>query len=59
MGGDAQGQQDDDNGVHKQLIDSMTPLQRRDLLVLAAFYDHSRAMSPMQRWKTLRRRLGF
>ncbi len=57
--GDPPVKQDDGNVIHRQQIDSLTPMQRRDLLLLAAFYDHSRAMSPMQRWKTLRRRLGF
>lgn len=57
--GDPPVSQDEGNEIHKAQIDSLTTLQKRDLLLLAAFYDHSRAMSPMQRWKTLRRKLGF
>lgn len=40
-------------------IDSLTRLQRRDLLLLAALYDRTLAMPRKQRWNKLRRKLGY
>lgn len=57
--GDPPVPQDDGNLISQEQIDALTPLQRRDMLLLAAFYDNSRAMSPMQRWKSVRRKLKF
>jgi hypothetical protein len=50
---------DDANQVTRAQIQALSGLQRRDLLLLATFYDHSRAMSPRQRWNTLRKKLAF
>ena len=57
--GDPPVQQTDSNQITKPQIHALTALQRRDLLLLATFYDHSRAMSPRQRWSTLRKKLAF
>jgi hypothetical protein len=40
-------------------IQALPRLQRRDLLLLAAFYDHSLSMPRKQRWNALRRKLRF
>ncbi|MBS0261042.1 MAG: hypothetical protein JSS02_03725 [Planctomycetes bacterium] len=47
------------DGFEQSQLDSLTRLQRRDLLLLAAFYDRSLAMARKQRWNTLRRKLKF
>ncbi len=55
--GDASG-----DGAHQitdQQVQDLTRLQKRDILLLAAFYDHNRDLSPRLRWKALRRRLRF
>ena len=57
--GDPPVQQADSNAISKPQIQALSALQRRDLLLLATFYDHSRAMSPRQRWSALRKKLGF
>lgn len=57
--GDPPVKQDDSNLISRAQIQGLSALQRRDLLLLATFYDHSRAMSPRQRWNTLRKKLGF
>jgi hypothetical protein len=40
-------------------LDNLTRLQRRDLLLLAAFYDHSLSMPKKDRWNELRRKLKY
>lgn len=40
-------------------IEQLPRLQRRDLLLLAAFYDHSLSMPKRQRWSALRRKLRY
>jgi hypothetical protein len=45
--------------VHGDKLAELTRHQRRDLLLLAAYYDHSRHAHPVQRWNQLRRRLRF
>jgi hypothetical protein len=40
-------------------LPSLSRLQRRDLLLLAAFYDRSLSMPRKQRWNRLRRKLRF
>lgn len=37
----------------------LTRLQKRDLLLLAAFYDHTFDQPPKQRWSALRRKLKY
>ncbi|HEY3965619.1 MAG TPA: hypothetical protein VGM05_13765 [Planctomycetaceae bacterium] len=46
-------------GFDQPQLDSLSRLQRRDLLLLAAFYDRSLAMPRKQRWNALRRRLRY
>jgi hypothetical protein len=45
--------------VRPEDVDKLTHTQRRDLLLLAAFYDHSLATSAKSRWQALRKRLRF
>ncbi|MFI4848479.1 MAG: hypothetical protein ACIAZJ_05255 [Gimesia chilikensis] len=45
--------------VTKAQVNSLTHLEKRDLLLLAAFYDHSLDMPAVQRWNRLRKRLKF
>lgn len=43
----------------KEQIKRLSRAQRRDLLMLAAMYDHSTAMSRVVRWERLRKRLRY
>lgn len=45
--------------VRAEQLAQLTHAQRRDLLLLAAFYDHSTHAPPVQRWNQLRRKLRF
>jgi hypothetical protein len=45
--------------IEQVKIQALSRLQRRDLLLLAAFYDRSFSMPKKQRWNVLRRRLRF
>jgi hypothetical protein len=45
--------------IEQARIQSLSRLQRRDLLLLAAFYDRSISMPRKQRWNLLRRKLRF
>ncbi len=40
-------------------LSSLTPHEKRDVLLLAALYDHNRDYSPIERWNALRRKLRF
>ncbi len=40
-------------------LTQLSPSQKRDLLLLASYYDHSLGMSPGERWTRLRRKLRF
>lgn len=40
-------------------LNDLTRLQRRDLLLLAAFYDHTLSMPKKDRWNALRRKLKY
>ncbi len=40
-------------------IARLSDLQRRDLLLLAAFYNHTFDQSPLRRWNALRHKLGY
>lgn len=46
-------------GIEPAKLESLSRLQRRDLLHLAAFYDRSLAMPRKQRWNALRRKLHY
>ncbi|MFO0919381.1 MAG: hypothetical protein U0872_13850 [Planctomycetaceae bacterium] len=45
--------------VHADRLAQLSHSQRRDLLLLTAYYDHSTHAPPVQRWNQLRRRLKF
>jgi hypothetical protein len=49
----------DDLTHAKASLTALSPDQRRDLLMLAALYDQSRAEPVAQRWARVRRRSGF
>lgn len=49
----------DPDAVSSDKLADLTKLQRRDLLELAVFYDHSLEMPKPQRWGALRRKLRF
>lgn len=49
----------DAEGIDPAKCQALPRLQRRDLLLLAAFYDRSLAMPRKQRWNLLRRKLRF
>lgn len=53
------GESTDPGAVSPDKLAELTRLQRRDLLVLAVFYDHSLEMPKKQRWNALRRKLRF
>lgn len=46
-------------GVDAQKISKLTRNQKRDLLLLTAYYDRTTSMHPYQRWNTLRKRLRY
>ena len=50
---------DDTHGINDAALDALSGPQRRDLLLLAAFYDHNRELAPLQRWSALRRNLRY
>lgn len=50
---------DDAFGVQPEQLKGLSRPDRRDLLLLAAFYDHSLSMPLKQRWHALRRKLRF
>ncbi len=45
--------------VTAEQLGQLTHSQRRDLLLLAAYYDHSTHAPPVQRWNQLRKKLKF
>ncbi len=53
--------QEEDPGtrITEEGLQALTRHERRDLLLLAAFYDHSFDDSPLSRWVSLRRKLGY
>ncbi len=55
--GDATGTET--HNITDQQLEKLTRLQKRDILLLAAFYDHNRDQSPRLRWQGLRRRMRF
>lgn len=48
-----------EEAISREQIDSLPRLQRRDLLLLATFYDRTLGMPRKQRWNALRRKLRF
>ncbi len=48
-----------EEAISQAQIEALPYLQRRDLLLLAAFYDRTFGMPRKQRWSALRRKLGF
>ena len=53
------GNVDDSEKVSAERIKALTPLQRRDTMVLAALYDRSYDQSPRRRWRAIRKRVGY
>lgn len=47
------------NEIHSERLRKLSRSQQRDLLLLAALYDHSLGQSPSDRWSAARRRVGF
>ena len=45
--------------ITEESLQNLTRNERRDLLLLAAFYDHSFDDNPLSRWQSLRRRLKY
>jgi len=45
--------------IKPEQVAELTRAQRRDLLLLGAYYDHSTHAPPVQRWNKLRRKLKF
>lgn len=45
--------------ISKESLNELSRMQKRDILLLAAFYDHNRDMSHKRGWTMLRRKLGF
>jgi hypothetical protein len=45
--------------ISAEALAGLSRSQKRDLLLLAAFYDHSRDIGAKRRWSALRRRLRF
>lgn len=45
--------------IHADRLQELTRSQRRDLLLLAAYYDDSTQAPPVQRWNQVRRKLRF
>ena len=45
--------------IGQQELDRLTRLQKRDVLLLAAFYDHTYEQPKLKRWHELRRRLRY
>lgn len=45
--------------ISPERLPGLSRVQRRDLLLLAAYYDHSLSMPRKQRWGALRRKLRF
>ncbi len=50
---------DEATRVEIKKLSSLTRVERRDLLLLAAFYDQSTTLSPKARWHRLKRKLRF
>jgi hypothetical protein len=50
---------DPSHNVAPDAMNSMTRPQKRDLLLLAACYDHSREVGAKRRWSALRRKVHF
>jgi hypothetical protein len=51
--------EDEAFAIRPEQTDRLTQLQRRDLLLLTAFYDHSNSQTLKQRWNRLRKKLRF
>ena len=56
---DVDGRGQTEPSVTRDQLESLPRLKKRDLLLLAAFYNHSFDQPPKQRWNALRRKLRF
>lgn len=50
---------DDSHSIPAERLNALTRPQRRDILLMAAFYDQDRELSSLDRWNLLRRKLKF
>lgn len=50
---------DEGHRVSRSDLENLNHLQQRDILLLAACYDHNRDYGPFRRWTLLRRKLRF
>lgn len=50
---------DDSHSIPPAKLDSLTRLQKRDIMLLATFYDQNRDEAATRRWTQLKRRLKF
>lgn len=50
---------DEAHRISQQDLDNLNHLQKRDILLLAACYDHNREYSPLRRWGALKTKLKF
>jgi hypothetical protein len=50
---------DESQRIPPEALGQLSRLQKRDILLLAAFYDHNRDESPIRNWHALRRKLRF
>lgn len=51
--------QDESHAIPQVSLDALSRAQRRDILLLATFYDHNRDTSPLRRFSQLKRKLRY
>ncbi len=56
---DDRGDADPGQIISPESLQKLSRNQKRDLLLLASFYDHSRDQNPVSRWRALKRKLKF
>jgi len=49
----------EDQNIQKKNFAQLTAPQKRDIMLLASFYDHNRELSEMRRWTMLKSRLRY
>lgn len=52
-------QKDDSHSIKKESLNELSRPQKRDIMLLASFYDHNREMSHGRRWSSLKRKLKY
>lgn len=56
---DGRDAKDDTHNIAPDKLGALPPVQKRDILLLASFYDDNRDLSPRQRWSGLRWKLRY